>query len=135
MCGYLPPEAQKVLSNRSIKRTIGIKIANIGCLGKVLLYIFFTFFHIHFIFCSFHEVGVYDLAAAVDFVTMHTNQSKVTLIGHSAGGNMFLALLSERPEYNDKVKVAICWASSPIITLENYNLLVLVIQFGDFYKV
>lgn len=44
-------------------------------------------------------------------------------------------LFSERPEYNDKVKVAINWASSPIIKRMDYPLMWLGLVFTDFFKV
>ncbi|XP_050294014.1 lipase 3-like [Anthonomus grandis grandis] len=63
-----------------------------------------------------HEIGKYDLAAAIDFIYNQTG-NKVAVVGHSAGGNELHILLSERPEYSSKMSVGINWGSSPIIRL------------------
>ncbi|CAG9768674.1 unnamed protein product [Ceutorhynchus assimilis] len=83
---------------------------------------------------SFHELGIYDLAATIDFILKCTGQKKVTLIGHSAGGAEFFALLSEKPEYNQKVKLAITWGSSAILRRVDYPFLVLGTHLGDFLR-
>ncbi|XP_044735390.1 lipase 3-like isoform X2 [Chrysoperla carnea] len=59
---------------------------------------------------SFDEMGAYDLPVMIDYVLNYTNQEYVTFIGHSQGSTAFFALLSERPEYNDKIKLAINFA-------------------------
>lgn len=48
-------------------------------------------------------IGVYDLAAQIDYVLEKTKQKKLSLVGHSQGTTAGLVLLAERPEYNDKV--------------------------------
>ncbi|EAT34385.1 AAEL013365-PA [Aedes aegypti] len=50
---------------------------------------------------SFHELGLYDLSALVDYVLKVTNQKKLHYIGHSQGSTQFLVLTTLRPEYND----------------------------------
>lgn len=52
---------------------------------------------------SWHEMGVYDLPAVVDYVLNATGQQKLDYIGHSMGTTMFYVLLSERPQYNSKI--------------------------------
>lgn len=52
---------------------------------------------------SWHEVGVYDLAAIIDFILEKTNQTQLIYTGYSQGGTSIFVLLSERPEYNEKI--------------------------------
>ncbi|KAL1461765.1 hypothetical protein WDU94_013637 [Cyamophila willieti] len=52
---------------------------------------------------SFHEMGLYDAPASIDFILKKTNQDKVTYIGHSMGTTIFYIMASMRPEYNDKI--------------------------------
>ncbi|XP_062703828.1 lipase 1-like [Aedes albopictus] len=50
---------------------------------------------------SFHELGLYDLSAIVDYVLKHTRRKKLQYLAHSQGGGQFLVLTTLRPEYND----------------------------------
>lgn len=34
---------------------------------------------------SWHEVGIYDLPATIDYILEHTNQTKISYVGHSQG--------------------------------------------------
>lgn len=52
---------------------------------------------------SFHEMGYYDLPAAIDYILFVTRQSRLFYAGHSQGTTQFFALLSTRPEYNAKI--------------------------------
>ncbi|KAJ8676401.1 hypothetical protein QAD02_012188 [Eretmocerus hayati] len=65
---------------------------------------------------SWHEMGVYDTATAIDHVLNTTGQSKVALVGHSMGTTTGLVLLSSKPEYNDKVNVFLGFAPIAIFT-------------------
>lgn len=65
--------------------------------------------------CSFHEMGVNDLAAAIDYILDVTNSSQLIYIGHSQGTTMFYTLMSTKPEYNAKVKLHVGLA--PVATL------------------
>lgn len=69
-------------------------------------------------FCSFswHEFGIYDTAATIDYILSLTGQSQVSLVGHSMGSTMQLVLLSNRPEYNSKVNVVLAFAPVAIVT-------------------
>ncbi|ETN67158.1 lysosomal acid lipase [Anopheles darlingi] len=59
---------------------------------------------------SFHEIGMYDLPAMIDYILAHTadgdhqehQEQQLHYIGHSQGGGAFLVLASMRPEYNGK---------------------------------
>ncbi|EDW76557.1 uncharacterized protein Dwil_GK14603 [Drosophila willistoni] len=55
---------------------------------------------------SFHEVGMYDLPAAVDYILQRSrNFSQVHLVGHSQGTTCIFAMGSERPQYMKKIKL------------------------------
>ena len=54
--------------------------------------------------CSWHEMGMHDLPAEIDYVLNVTGNKELNYIGHSMGTTMFFVCLSSRPEYNRKVK-------------------------------
>lgn len=54
---------------------------------------------------SWHEMGVYDLPAVIDHVLEETGLEQLTYLGFSMGTTVFWVMLSERPEYADKVRV------------------------------
>ncbi|XP_060534073.1 lipase 1-like isoform X2 [Cylas formicarius] len=55
---------------------------------------------------SWHEIGVYDLAENLDYILSKTASNELYYVGHSQGCTALLVLLSERPEVNDKIKMA-----------------------------
>ncbi|XP_015364411.1 PREDICTED: lipase 3-like [Diuraphis noxia] len=59
---------------------------------------------------SFHELAIYDLPAAIDLVISVTGHSKVDVGGVSLGATIPLMTLSEKPEYNKKVRNLILMA-------------------------
>ncbi|XP_071566394.1 lipase 3-like [Temnothorax nylanderi] len=59
---------------------------------------------------SFHEIGTKDLPAMFDYILNYTKRKDLYYIGHSMGGTTLLTLLSTKPEYNIKIKMAICLA-------------------------
>ncbi|XP_061713560.1 lipase 1-like [Cydia pomonella] len=52
---------------------------------------------------SWEEMGRLDIPAYIDYILEVTGQEKVHFIGHSQGGTSFLAGMSMRPEYNEKI--------------------------------
>ncbi|XP_015364414.1 PREDICTED: lipase 3-like [Diuraphis noxia] len=52
---------------------------------------------------SFHEMGVYDFPAVVDFVLNKTGRAKLDIVGYSLGATIALVGLSEKPSYNSKI--------------------------------
>ncbi|XP_037711024.1 lipase 1-like [Drosophila subpulchrella] len=54
---------------------------------------------------SFHEIGLYDIPAAIDLILGQTNQPSIQYIGHSQGSTVFFAMCSLRPIYAAKVKL------------------------------
>ncbi|KAL7291979.1 hypothetical protein TKK_0014266 [Trichogramma kaykai] len=55
---------------------------------------------------SWHEMGLYDLPATVDHILNVTGRSRLDYVAHSQGSTIFLVMMSERPEYNAKVRRA-----------------------------
>lgn len=52
---------------------------------------------------SWHEIGIYDLPAMIDFVLNRTRSENLFYFGHSQGTTSFFVLLSMKPEYNQKI--------------------------------
>ena len=74
---------------------------------------------------SFDEMAEYDLTAFIDFVLKKVDQSSLYYVGHSQGTTMAFALLSQRPDYHEKIRLFtalapvtnIAHAKSPIVYL------------------
>ncbi|KDR15393.1 lipase 3-like [Zootermopsis nevadensis] len=62
---------------------------------------------------SWHEMGVYDLPAVIDYVLASTSQKDLYYIGHSMGNTMFFVLTSLKPEYNKKIHLMV--ALAPVV--------------------
>ncbi|XP_073821576.1 lipase 3-like [Musca autumnalis] len=64
--------------------------------------------HPYFWRFSWHEIGLYDITAMIDYAltTNGQGQKAIHYIGHSQGTTVFFALMSSRPEYNEKIKTA-----------------------------
>lgn len=56
---------------------------------------------------SWHEMGVYDLPASIDYILSITKQRRLHYIGHSMGTTMFYVMASSRPQYNLKIQLMI----------------------------
>ncbi|XP_017770538.1 PREDICTED: uncharacterized protein LOC108558213, partial [Nicrophorus vespilloides] len=54
---------------------------------------------------SWHEIGKFDLPALIDHILELTQEDKLFYIGHSQGTTAFFVMASERPEYNDKIRL------------------------------
>ncbi|XP_047996327.1 lipase 1-like [Leguminivora glycinivorella] len=85
--------------------------------------------HLDFWNFSFHEIGVYDLPAMIDYILQHTGEKKLQTIGHSQGTTTHYVLLSQRPEYNKKIELFIALApvafladiSPPVSTIAQFG--------------
>ncbi|XP_017101685.2 lipase 3 [Drosophila bipectinata] len=58
---------------------------------------------------SWHEIGYFDIAAAIDYTLSTENgkgQEGIHYVGHSQGTTVMFVLPSTRPEYNAKIKTA-----------------------------
>lgn len=51
-------------------------------------------------------MGVYDHPVVIDYILSVTGNEKVFYVGHSQGTTTLMVLLSERPEYNQKIYAA-----------------------------
>ncbi|KAL0110610.1 hypothetical protein PUN28_013890 [Cardiocondyla obscurior] len=52
---------------------------------------------------SYHELGIYDLPAMIDYILNTTGYEKIYYVGHSEGTTQFWVMASEKPEYNSKI--------------------------------
>lgn len=73
-------------------------------------------------------MGVYDVAAEIDYILKVTSQKKLYYIGHSMGTTMMFALLSARPEYNQKVRLFV--SLSPVAYMSHMKSTVFRILYG-----
>lgn len=55
---------------------------------------------------TWHEIGIYDNPACIDFILKKTGQKQMQYLGHSQGGTAFLVMAAFRPEYNSKISLA-----------------------------
>ncbi|XP_072757125.1 lipase 3-like [Anoplolepis gracilipes] len=61
---------------------------------------------------SWHEMGTRDLPAIIDYTLEITGQKQLVYLAHSQGTTNFFVLASEKPEYQDKIKIM--FAMAPI---------------------
>lgn len=54
---------------------------------------------------SWHEMGMYDVPAFIDYALDVTGQKDLYYFGHSMGTTMFFTGMSLRPEYNSKIRL------------------------------
>ncbi|KAK7076518.1 hypothetical protein SK128_021905 [Halocaridina rubra] len=66
---------------------------------------------------SWHEMGYYDLPAAIDYILKETGEKDIYYIGFSMGTTVFWVLMSERPEYSSKIKFMV--AMGPVAYVKN----------------
>ncbi|GJQ87658.1 hypothetical protein Trydic_g17477 [Trypoxylus dichotomus] len=59
---------------------------------------------------SWQEIGSIDVPTMIDYVLKETGQSKLFYIGHSQGTTSFFVMTSEKPEYNDKIRLMVALA-------------------------
>lgn len=55
---------------------------------------------------SWHEMGMEDLPAMIDYILSTTNEEALHFVCHSQGCTTLLVLLSMKPEYNRMIKTA-----------------------------
>lgn len=75
---------------------------------------------------SWHEIGIYDMPAIIDYILLKTGQEKLHYIGHSQGTTVNLVMLAKKVQYNQKLKTAILL--SPVAYLKNSNSF--IVKFG-----
>ncbi|CAL8123995.1 unnamed protein product [Orchesella dallaii] len=84
---------------------------------------------------SIHEIGVYDLTAMINYTTAYTGQPRVHFIGYSSGCSPLLIALAKRPEYNEKVGLAILTAPGAFFNGFFFGLLRPTAVGASFYRV
>lgn len=62
------------------------------------------------------EIGKYDITAIIDYILTKINQKSIYYIGHSQGTTAYTVAVTERPEYNKKIKCAVFF--SPVIFMQ-----------------
>ncbi|KAH8294693.1 hypothetical protein KR018_001518, partial [Drosophila ironensis] len=53
---------------------------------------------------SFHEIGVFDLTAQIDYVLKTSEQQDLHFVGHSQAAADLFVMLAEKPEYNHRLR-------------------------------
>lgn len=59
--------------------------------------------HPRFWHFDWHEIGLYDLPAMIDYITVTTGQKKIHYVGFSQGTTAYFVLMSTKPEYNERM--------------------------------
>lgn len=75
---------------------------------------------------SFHEIGYYDVPAAMDYIRQVTGYEKVFYSGNSMGGTIFLTFASLRPAYLKRIRFAVLFSPAGYVRLKT--------PFGQFLK-
>ncbi|XP_032087795.1 lipase member M-like [Thamnophis elegans] len=65
---------------------------------------------------SFHEMAIYDIPAAINFILHKTKQDSLYYIGHSQGASMGLIAFSAFPQLAQKAKLLMCLAPPYTLT-------------------
>lgn len=81
------------------------------------------------------EMAIIDVAKFIDVVLEKTNQKKLSFIGYSMGTTLSYMLLSEKPEYNDKMNVVISIAPIAYFTPPFKPLVYSLLAFAPAVKV
>jgi lysosomal acid lipase/cholesteryl ester hydrolase len=81
--------------------------------------------------CSWHENGVKDLPAVIDYILNTTDHKQIFYAGHSMGTTMFYVLGSERPEYNSKIRAMFSLAPVAFMSHLKSPLIQLTATIGD----
>ncbi|KAJ7324183.1 hypothetical protein JRQ81_017203 [Phrynocephalus forsythii] len=66
---------------------------------------------------SFHEMGMNDLPAIINFILAQTGQEKIFYIGHSQGSTIAFIAFSAMPELAEKIKLF--FALAPVASLNH----------------
>lgn len=66
---------------------------------------------------SWHEIGIFDIPCAIDYILGRRRKKQLHFVGHSQGPAAFLVMLSAKPEYNYKVTSA--YLLGPAVYIHN----------------
>ncbi|OAD58579.1 Lipase 3 [Eufriesea mexicana] len=84
---------------------------------------------------SWHEIGVYDYPATIDYILNTTWQKKLIIISHSQGGTAFFVMGSERPEYQKKIAAVFAMAPAVFMSRSENLLYQVLAPFANDIKV
>ncbi|CAG7727338.1 unnamed protein product, partial [Allacma fusca] len=65
---------------------------------------------------SFHEMGVNDLPAVIDFILETTGMKQLSYIGHSMGGTMFFIAMDRHKHLQEKVRKMVAMAPAVYVS-------------------
>lgn len=63
----------------------------------------------------YHEMGLYDTPALIDYILAETDHKTLITLGHSLGSTNVLIATSLRQEYQAKVRLNIMWGQGCLI--------------------
>ena len=75
-----------------------------------------------FFLSRFHELGIYDLPAEIDYILNLTQFQRIFYVGLSQGGTIYTVMTSDRPEYNNKIQLATLLAPAISMHFTNSNI-------------
>jgi len=61
------------------------------------------------------EMGIYDVPAVIDKILNYTQQPQLNYISYSMGSTQYMVMLSQKPEYNAKIRKGFLLAPAGII--------------------
>lgn len=73
---------------------------------------------------SWHEMGIYDLPATVDYIKKTTGVNSIYYTGHSQGTTILFVMLSELPDMNKSIRLAAFLAPSAYLSHTHLPVLV-----------
>lgn len=68
---------------------------------------------------SWHEIGFYDIPAAINYILQNTKQEKIRYVGHSQGCTVFAVALTMHPSLNSKIASA--YLMTPAVFLHHMS--------------
>jgi len=80
---------------------------------------------------DWHEGGLYDVTAGVDYALNVTGEETLDYVGHSMGCTQYLVMLSQRPQYNKKIRLGALLAPPAFMTHANSPLFLVARLAGD----
>lgn len=81
---------------------------------------------------SWHEVGIYDIPAMVNFILKRTGSSQLIHVGHSMGNTAFYVMASTKPEMTDKIVAHVSLA--PVVYMTHMKSLNVLTPFVEIRK-
>lgn len=70
---------------------------------------------------SWHEIGLYDFPAIIDYMLKKTRSSKALFVGHSQATSSLLVMLSMLPKYNKRIAQAHLLAPTAFVSDSPHN--------------